>query len=30
MVNHTFVQQVKVVTGKGCIQQLGELLQQAG
>lgn len=30
MVNHTFVQQVKVVTGKGCIQQLGELLQQSG
>lgn len=30
MVSHTFVQQVKVVTGKGCIQQLGELLQQSG
>lgn len=28
MVHHTFVQQVKVITGKGCIQQLGELLQQ--
>lgn len=30
MLNCTFTQSVKVLTGQGCIQQIGELLQQAG
>lgn len=30
MINFTFIQRVKVVTGKGCFANIGELLNECG